>query len=216
MRAIRSHFENIFVNAPIGIITLDLTYRITDVNPAGARMHRIGDLKSVRGASFLDLLDARDAEVKYMLELILKEEENRNIIPYTLVDGTNGKPPRHIEATTTLLRDDGYLPIGLLLMCTDVTEKLLLEERVKKSEKLALIGQLTVTLQHKINNPLQTISGNAEMLMNALSSDEKSQARVRAILDAEERVRRFVSAVGGLNHLDTVSYQTGIDMLDVD
>ncbi len=201
----------------MGILTLGPDYRIALVNPAAARMHRIRNPEEVRGASFLDLMDTREAEeVKYLLDLILHQQESRNTIPYTLRDDANGKPSVHIEATTTLLRDDGYAPIGLLLMCNDVTENLLLEERAKTSEKLALIGQLTVTLRHRINNPLQTISGNAEMLMQSLAHDEKTRSRLQAILDAEDRIRRFLAAVGGLDHLDTVSYEEGIEMLDVD
>ena len=200
----------------MGILTLDPDYRITLLNPAGARMHRVRDPEAARGSSFLDLLDSRDVEVKYLFDLVLHQQEARDAIPYTLRDDADGKPPVHIEATTTLLRDDGYAPIGLLLMCNDVTERLLLEERVKTSEKLALIGQLTVTLRHRINNPLQTISGNVEMLMRTLGGDEKVRSRLQAVLDAEDRIRRFVSAVGGLNRLDTVSYEAGIEMLDVD
>ena len=53
---------------------------------------------------------------------------------------------------------------------TDVTQTRLQDEALRKSEKLAAVGQLASSIAHEINNPLESIT-NLLYLMQAVSVD---------------------------------------------
>ncbi len=70
----------------------------------------------------------------------------------------------------------------------DVTERKELEERLRQSQKMEAVGQLTGGIAHDFNNLLAVIQGNTELLMEMLDpEDEMKQSRLKIILGASER-----------------------------
>ncbi len=60
---------------------------------------------------------------------------------------------------------------GAVIHMDDVTERLLLEEMMVRSEKMQSIGGLAAGLAHEINNPLAVILQNVQVLSRRLSPD---------------------------------------------
>jgi PAS domain S-box-containing protein len=52
-------------------------------------------------------------------------------------------------------------------ICRDITERVKMEERMRESERLAHIGQLTTSLAHEIRNPLSSIKMSIQMALKA-------------------------------------------------
>ncbi len=68
---------------------------------------------------------------------------------------------------------------GLLVVGEDVTERLQARERLARSERLALVGQLLAQVTHEVRNPLNAMSLNAELLseeIEALPEDRREEA----------------------------------------
>ncbi len=61
---------------------------------------------------------------------------------------------------------------GRLIVGEDVTERGRDRERLQRSERLALIGQMLAQVTHEVRNPLNAISLNAELLRDDLRSAE--------------------------------------------
>src|SRR5690606_17448575 len=82
-------------------------------------------------------------------------------------------------------------------ICTDVSERVDLEQRLAQSQKLESIGQLTGGIAHDFNNLLTVIIGNAEMLADELADDPRRAPYARLVLSAGERgaelVRRLLA-----------------------
>lgn len=57
-------------------------------------------------------------------------------------------------------------PIGCLVVFKDLTEIKRIEEQMKSKERLAALGEMAAQLAHEIRNPLGSISGAAQVLMN--------------------------------------------------
>lgn len=61
---------------------------------------------------------------------------------------------------------------GLLVVGEDVTQRLADRERLARSERLALVGQMLAQITHEVRNPLNAMSLNAEMLSEEIEDPE--------------------------------------------
>jgi len=68
---------------------------------------------------------------------------------------------------------------GVVVVSADVTEQTRAKERLARSERLALIGQMLAQITHEVRNPLNALSLNAELLadeLEALDRGRKTEA----------------------------------------
>jgi DNA-binding response OmpR family regulator len=85
------------------------------------------------------------------------------------------------------------------------------------AERLAAIGQMTVTLHHSINNPLMSATADIELLLGAheMTADERREA-LEGIRESLRRIRDIVRQIGSLREVHTKTYLPGIPMVDLD
>ncbi len=74
----------------------------------------------------------------------------------------------------------------LLVISRDVTERFKTEELLRKSEKLAVVGQLATAIAHEVNNPLTAMKGFMKLLKS--TSNENNQRYINVVLSEIERV----------------------------
>lgn len=81
---------------------------------------------------------------------------------------------------------------GFLLVFQDMTEIVRIEEEMKKVEDLALIGELAAGIAHEIRNPLASISGSIEMLMQSREEDNVNRRLMDIVLREITRLNHLV------------------------
>lgn len=90
-----------------------------------------------------------------------------------------------------------------------------MQNRLVEKERMAAIGEIVVTVNHEINNPLTSIIGIAEILDYSLPSlsHEKIRDSIRAILSEAKRIKRITHKLARIESSETKSYLGPIKMI---
>jgi signal transduction histidine kinase len=94
---------------------------------------------------------------------------------------------RRFDVAVVPFGDGGELIVG-----DDVTDRLHDRERLARSERLALVGQMLAQITHEVRNPLNAISLNAELLAEEVEDGESSA--MLSVLTSEIRRLEGVTA----------------------
>jgi CheY-like chemotaxis protein len=91
------------------------------------------------------------------------------------------------------------------------------ERDLLRAERLAAIGEMTVTLHHEINNPLMSAFADVELLLaDAGMPEAKRREGLLEIQTALRRIRDIVRQIGALREIRSKRYIAGIQMVDLD
>jgi len=91
------------------------------------------------------------------------------------------------------------------------------ERDLLRAERLAAIGEMTVTLHHEINNPLMAAFADVELLLADASMPEpRRREGLLEIQTALRRIRDIVRQIGDLREVRTKRYASGVRMVDLD
>ena len=96
-------------------------------------------------------------------------------------DGTEIKVELSI---TALRRRDGVMFNGFI---RDLTDKIAAEERIRQTEKMEAVGQLTGGIAHDFNNILTVITGTIEILADAVAKEPELVTIAKMIDEAASR-----------------------------
>ncbi|MGH9140949.1 MAG: PAS domain-containing protein [Vicinamibacterales bacterium] len=94
---------------------------------------------------------------------------------------------RWVHEKAAVLRDPHGRPLRLVGTTQDITERRLLEDQLRQSQKMEAIGRLAGGIAHDLNNALTAIAGYAELALGEVSSDHAARADVEEIRRAAER-----------------------------
>jgi CheY-like chemotaxis protein len=85
-----------------------------------------------------------------------------------------------------------------------------------EQEKLRVINQLAISVNHEINNPLTGLMGTAElMMMDGKPADDKTRRDLQTIIKQCRRIQEVTARLKNINHLKTVPYGSHDEMLDL-
>jgi two-component system NtrC family sensor kinase len=81
---------------------------------------------------------------------------------------------------------------SVVVLIEDVTEQRKLEAQLIQNEKLAAVGQLVSGVAHELNNPLTSIAGLSEFLVEHSRPNARDREHLRIIHEQAERAGRIV------------------------
>ena len=91
------------------------------------------------------------------------------------------------------LKDENEQEMGSVLLLRDLREIRDLQERVRRSERLASLGRLAAGVAHEIRNPLSSIRGFAQFFQNRFKGQEKEQEYAAVMVREVDRLNRVIT-----------------------
>lgn len=154
--------RDILVSMDQGVITTDLDDEITSINSAAMEMLGVGSESAGRP---LDRLGPGGAPLVALARRVA--DRRAPIWDQDFTVGRGGHV-RRIRADAHVLKDRKGRPLGSVMLLRDVSERVLMEQRVRRMERFLSLGTLASGLHHEIKNPLTALSIHVQLLEKRL------------------------------------------------
>jgi PAS domain S-box-containing protein len=182
--SVKTQLETLIAEARVGIVVFQ-DFKAVVAN------HELGRILGYNNE--VEILDVPD------IRIFFAEEEQARITKLAF-GRLRGEDPRQAVHLKCLRRDGTSIDIesrsfpiewngkkSICSMVTDVTQQLQLEARLRQSQKLEAVGQMTGGIAHDFNNLLTVILGNSTFLENQLKQDGFLKGMAGLITRAAER-----------------------------
>jgi PAS domain S-box-containing protein len=93
--------------------------------------------------------------------------------------------------TQTPMLDDNKTCTGVMVICTDVTERKRSEQRLRQAQKLESLGLLAGGVAHDFNNLLTSIMGNASLALETTDPGSRPRGMLQNVITASERAAQL-------------------------
>ncbi len=183
----RDFLRLVVASMPNGMLSIDPRGKITSIN---------GPARSLLGITETDV---RQMDLKSIIDF------DATGISYTLAHGTSvvekefvyqrssGKIPLAISVAPIRHQEKRAAQTGAVIILRDLTEIKQLQEKVRRSEKLAAIGALAATVAHEVRNPLSSIRGFSKFLAHRVKDRLQEREYAELIVDEVDRINNVVT-----------------------
>lgn len=166
------------------VVITDVAGRITWVNEAFTQLSGY-DMDALTGQVPGTLLQRTvPAEVRREMQSGLASGAGFDV---ELINHSKAGRPYWVEIRCSPLHDERGVHTGFIAIQNDVTERHNLEERLRQSQKLEAVGQLTGGLAHDFNNLLSVILGCSELLAEKVEDRPDLKKLADMAMSAAER-----------------------------
>ncbi|UCD89915.1 MAG: PAS domain-containing protein [Desulfobacterales bacterium] len=186
LKKTQDYTQQLVASMASGLLSIDTNGKVVSSNRAALKL--LGRKETeLLGKNLRSILDVESSGIQSVLKNPKTSSERE--ITYHKTGGE--AVPLNISASP-VFEETGTCS-GLVVEIKDLTEIKLLEEKVRRSEKLAAIGKLAAGVAHEIRNPMSSISGFAHFLRHALTDRPQEREYAEIMIKEMDRINRVVS-----------------------
>ncbi len=175
-------FRLLFSHNPLPTWVIDReTLRFLEVNEAAVRVYGYSQEEFKR----MTILDIRPEEERIKMLQYLQENKGDGL--YRGHWKHRKKDGKIIEVETTVHELEYSGKRVRLIVSQDVSERQILEQQLRQSQKMEAVGRLAGGVAHDFNNLLMVIKGHTELLRNVLPPAEEYSRKIEQIERAADR-----------------------------
>lgn len=189
-------YRILFESAPDGIlVTQPGAKKILDTNRQAKKLLGLKK-QELRHSSFIKFYPPNQRNEVKKKCLFTNSSFQSTELPELVLKQPHGKGFKTIAITGSPILH-GAAP-ALLCLLKDITEKRFLEEQIRQTEKMSLLGQFTAGAAHEINNPLAIVSSHCQYLLSDLSGRNGSDPLLKEVQDTLNLIDRETRYCGGI------------------
>ena len=172
-----------------GLLTTDTTGSITSFNPEAERITEVSaaaaigsDVEGVLPGVRSLMIDGSDSDTARV----------RSRTVFRSRSGTDF----HLGVAAYVLRDSEGQAGGHVVIFQDLTEVVKMEAELRRSERLAAVGELAASIAHEIRNPLAAISGSIQILQRGKTDASLGKESLRLMdiaIRETDRLNRLIT-----------------------
>ena len=183
------YIDTVVSNAPIGIVLADGQCIVLDANPAAVALFGAPSANVLIGNPFYGLFE-QDAQVLRDLLFTTLKDKKESLSIHSQATAFGAVMNCELKIVPLRQEERGCTD-SLLILMTDLTNQIELQQNLIQSEKLSAIGEIVAGVAHELNNPLTGILGYAQLIMSA-KVEPSLHTRIDHIASEAERCRRIV------------------------
>lgn len=177
--------ENVLNSSINGILTVDVTGRITSLNPAVEKM--VGVHKEDMIQRFIwDIFSMPDSVE--IAKKVVFDQVNIKGLEFTKQNGTI------LNVNTSNIMNEADNLIGFMFLIQDITSERKRDEYLQRVNRLISLGELAAGVAHEIRNPLTGIG----VVLDILSNKKLSQRDLALINEANGEIERLENLISDL------------------
>jgi PAS domain S-box-containing protein len=177
--------EALLADTENGVLVLDARGRIRAASRAALQMLAL-DAAAVRGRHARDVLRTPLPDDDPLEELLASGRLERETLLLT---------PEGVELPVSLRGYRLRRPAWAVLVFRDLTRPRRMQEELRRTERLAILGQLAAGAAHEIRNPLAGIGTSAQVLLRRFEPHDERARFAQVILDEVARLDRIVTSM---------------------
>lgn len=164
LRKSEEKFRNIFEGSLDGLLLWNKE-GFTDINESGMAILETSKEKllSLSVEDFIETIPEKASYLNAHLEELYKQDVYSTIVPLESDDGSI----KHIEFIT---RRNLYSNLNLSIF-RDISKNLEMQEQIRKSDTLHVVGELAAGIAHEIRNPMTALKGFIQLLEDLVKED---------------------------------------------
>jgi two-component system, NtrC family, sensor histidine kinase PilS len=205
LRRLRLDTNELLAAIDTALVTVDAAGRLVHVNSATTDLLGL-ELEARRGEPVLDDLDRRAPGLG---TLIRRTAATRVPVGRFEIRQRREGGDRFLGVRTTVLDRDGAPWVTAVLQ--DITETKVIDELIRRADRLQATAELGASLAHEIRNPLASIRSAVEQLAGErLAAPERGMLRALVVKESE-RLSRLLSEFMEFSRVDAPRW-TSIDL----
>ncbi len=185
---VESQNEAILRHMNSGLVFLDAEGSIRYANPLAASILET-KVATLLGRSYADAFRLSDGDRGAVRAALRGDQIQRNV-EVTLRLGGERSKPLSISAARVPGPDDSMR--GVVLVFVDLSHQKEVENRVRRLDRLAAMGELAAGVVHEVRNPLTGIQTAAELISRATSENGKDHRYATVVLEEVGRLERLL------------------------
>ncbi|MFH0963370.1 MAG: ATP-binding protein [Planctomycetota bacterium] len=179
--------EEILDNMSEGVIALDRDTRIVHINRAARRMVGVSVVRDFAGVPLRDVLDGVRHEV-LIRAMLARTGQAVELDIVSLETGVTSP----VEIVVSRLEDRRRRSRGSVAVLLDLTQRRMMERTLRRMERLEIVERMATAITHEIRNPLSSIRGSAQMLVESTALSEEERKFLQLIIQETDRLDKLV------------------------
>jgi len=181
----RDYLHLVIASMANGMLSIDTQGKIISYNDLALNLLGV-KAEEVRHVDLKSIIDFESSGINKLLAT------GASVVEKEIVYGRGSERVPLALSISPILDENGHCT-GAVVILRDLTEIKRLQEKLRRSQRLAAIGELAAGVAHEVRNPLSSIRGFAQFLAHVLKDQPQEREYAEIMVKEVDRINNVVT-----------------------